>query len=85
MLCSKCCSAREKWPWKSNGMPTCVVSREEVERLSRALGGRQGLLRDLGRGREVTLARNRPSAIPASTRGSSGDSPIWDASSRARA
>ena len=36
-------------------MADLVVSREEVERLSRALGGCQGLLRDLGRGREVTL------------------------------
>ena len=33
------------------------VSQEEVERLSRALGGCQGLLRDLGRSREVTLMR----------------------------
>ena len=32
-----------------------LVSREEVERVSRALGGCQSLLRDLGRSREVTL------------------------------
>src|SRR5262245_17142471 len=32
-----------------------VVSREELERLSRALGGCQSRLCDLGRGREVAL------------------------------
>ena len=31
------------------------VSQEEVERVARALGGGQSLLRDLSRGRQVTL------------------------------
>ena len=32
-----------------------VVSQEDIECLSRVLGGCQRLLRDLGRGRKVTL------------------------------